>query len=63
MNTKELNDLSVEELQARLVQTKDEYNKLKLQSNVSSIESPIQLRTLRRSVARIATILTQKSSK
>jgi large subunit ribosomal protein L29 len=63
MKAKELSTLSVAELQDKLSQVKAEYNNLKLQSKVSSIENPIQLRILRRNIARIATVLTQNSSK
>lgn len=63
MKAKELSTLSVAELQDKLSQVKAEYNNLKLQSKVSSIENPIQLRTLRRNIARITTVLTQNSSK
>ncbi len=63
MKAKELSTLSVAELQDKLSQVKTEYNNLKMQSKVSSIENPIQLRIIRRNIARIATVLTQNSSK
>jgi len=63
MKAKELKALSVEELKVKLVQAQNEYDTTKMKSKVSSIENPIQLRGLRRDVARIATVITQNSSK
>ena len=55
MKQSEINNLSVADLQAKLVQVKKTYNDLKMAHAISPIENPLQMRTLRRSVARIAT--------
>jgi large subunit ribosomal protein L29 len=53
----EIKDLSVVELQEKLSQTKKTYTDLKMAHAISPIENPLQIRTVRRAVARIATEL------
>jgi large subunit ribosomal protein L29 len=60
MKQSEIKNLSVADLQAKLVQVKKTYNDLKMAHAISPIENPLQLRTLRRSVARIATEITKR---
>ena len=60
MKQSEINNLSTADLQARLVQVKKTYNDLKMAHAISPIENPLQMRTLRRSVARIATEITKR---
>ena len=60
MKQSEIKNLSVADLQAKLVQVKKTYNDLKMAHAISSIENPLQMRTLRRSVARIATEITKR---
>jgi large subunit ribosomal protein L29 len=60
MKQSEINNLSVAELQDKLVQLKKSYNDLKMAHAISPIENPLQLRTLRRSVARVATELSKR---
>jgi len=60
MKQKEIKDLSVAELQEKLSQTKKTYNDLKMAHSISPIENPLQIRTVRRVVARLATELTKR---
>ena len=60
MKQSEINNLSVADLQAKLVQVKKTYNDLKMAHAISPIENPLQMRTLRRAVARIATEITKR---
>ncbi|HOZ74648.1 MAG TPA: 50S ribosomal protein L29 [Flavobacterium sp.] len=60
MKQKEIKDLSVAELQEKLSQTKKTYNDLKMAHSISPIENPLQIRTVRRTVARLATELTKR---
>ena len=60
MKQSEINNLSAADLQAMLVQLKKTYNDLKMAHAISPIENPLQMRTLRRSVARIATEITKR---
>jgi large subunit ribosomal protein L29 len=56
----EIKDLSAAELQAKLVQLKKTYNDIKIAHAISPIENPLQIRSLRRSVARIATEISKR---
>lgn len=57
---KELRSLSVEELNTKLKETNEEVSNLTFQAATSALTNPIKLRTLRRTIARIKTILNEK---
>ena len=58
--TAELRDLSVEDLRAKAKELDDQGFRLRLQKAMGQLESPIKVRTTRREVARIKTIIRQK---
>jgi large subunit ribosomal protein L29 len=60
MKQAEITQLSVTELQEKLSEIKKSYADLKMAHAISPLENPIQLRNVRRSVARIATELTKR---
>ena len=60
MKQSEIKELSTAELQEKLSDTKKTYVDLKMTHAISPLENPIQLRTVRRSVARLATELTKR---
>ena len=60
MKNSDIRDLSVEDLQEKLDSLKKQYTDLKINHTVSPLENPIQLRVLRKTVARIATELTNR---
>jgi len=60
MKQSEIKELSVAELQEKLGELKKSYSDLKLAHAISPLENPIQIRTIRRTVARIATELTKR---
>ena len=60
MKQSEIIKLSVEELNETLGETKLKLNELKMAHAVSPLENPIQLRSMRRTVARIATEITKR---
>lgn len=60
--TKELKDMTAEELQAQLDDAKKEMFTLRLQQVSGQLENPLQIRTLRRTIARIKTIMNQAST-
>ena len=60
MKQSEIKNLSAAELQEQLSQLKKTYNDLKMAHAISPIENPLQMRTLRRSVARLATEITKR---
>ncbi|TWP27833.1 50S ribosomal protein L29 [Apibacter muscae] len=57
MKAKDIKNLSTEELKLKLAEKKAEYAKLKLAHKVSPIENPIQLRDIRKTIARLLTTL------
>jgi large subunit ribosomal protein L29 len=61
MKQSEIKELSVEDLQEKFKDMKKSYSDLKMAHAISPLENPIQLRTLRRTVARIATELTKRA--
>jgi len=63
MKQSEIKELSVAELQEKLSETKKSYVDLKMAHAVSPLENPIQLRSVRRNIARIATELTKRDIK
>ena len=60
MKQSEINNLSVADLQAKLVQLKKTYNDLKMAHAISPIENPLQIRSVRKVVARLATELSKR---
>ncbi len=61
--TSDLRELSVEQLEAKLAELREERFKLRFRSATESIENPMQFRMLRRDTARILTILGEKRRK
>ena len=62
MKQVEIKNLSVAELQEKLGQLKKTYAELKPAHTISPIENPLQLRGIKRSIARVATELTKRES-
>lgn len=60
MKQSEIKELSTAELLEKLSETKKSYTDLKMAHAISPLENPIQLRNVRRNVARIATELTNR---
>ena len=61
MKTKEILELSREELATRKRELREESFHLRIQQQSGQLEKPSQLRTIRREIARIETVLTQKT--
>lgn len=60
MKQSEIRELSTAELQEKLGDFKKQYADLKLAHAIQPLENPIQLRSARRTVARLATELTKR---
>lgn len=60
MKQSEIKNLSVAELQEQLAQLRKSYADLKSAHVVSPIQNPLQIRTVRRSIARVATEITKR---
>ena len=53
----ELSQMSVEELQSTLAETKSGYSKLKFDHAVQGLENPMRLKEVKKDIARLATEL------
>ena len=60
MKQSEIKELSTTELNEKLSELKKAFSDLKMTHAVSPLENPIQLRMVRKSVARLATELTKR---
>ncbi len=56
----DLQELSVAQLEAKLLEAGEERFRLRFRSATEAIENPMRFRTLRREIARIRTVLRQK---
>ena len=61
MKQKEVKELSIDELNEKLVSFQKELSDLKMTHAISPIENPMQIKNLRRTIARINTELTIRS--
>ena len=60
MKTTEIRELSSDELETRRLELKKEIFHLRLQQQSGQLEKPSLIRSLRREIARIETVATQK---
>jgi large subunit ribosomal protein L29 len=60
MKQSEIKDLSAAELQGKLGELRKTYADLKSAHAISPIENPLQIRSLRRSIARVATEISKR---
>jgi large subunit ribosomal protein L29 len=63
MENKEISNLSINDLKAKIKEEKALLNKLIINHAVSPIENPMKVRTSRKLIARLSTELTKKSTK
>jgi large subunit ribosomal protein L29 len=61
MKIKEIRDLSVKDLAARKHELREESFHLRIQQQSGQLEKPSTLRQIRREIARIETVLTEKN--
>ncbi len=60
MKAKELNNLTNEELEQKLDELKDELFNLRFQNATAQLDNPIRIRKVKRSIARVKTILNER---
>lgn len=60
MKVKEIRELTTEEIQKKLVETKEELFNLRFQQATGTLEKPSRLRDLRHTVARLKTVLKER---
>ena len=61
MKPNELREMSVENLESKLTELTEERFRLRFRSATESIENPMRFRAIRREIARIQTILKEKT--
>jgi len=62
MTGTELRDLSVDELRQKEHDLEDQLFRMRIQKAVGQLDAPLKLRTTRRDLARVKTVLRQKSA-
>ena len=60
MDIKEIRKLSDAELKTKIRETKEELFTKRMQQANGTLEKPVELRTLRRNVAKMKTVLTER---
>ena len=63
MKSAEIKDMSIQDLQERIEAEKANLSQLKVQHAVSPVENPSIIKKSRRDIARMLTVLRQKTSK
>ncbi|HEV8249735.1 MAG TPA: 50S ribosomal protein L29 [Gaiellaceae bacterium] len=61
MRARELRDLPVEELERKLAETRHELFNLRFQSATGALENPARIQLAKREIARVLTVLNEKS--
>lgn len=62
MNAKEIRDLSAAEINVKLNETREKLLALRLRKQTGQVEKTHELRSLRKDIARLETIKTQKAA-
>ncbi len=61
MKTKELNDLSPEELRHKEEELVEQLFKLRFQKSLGQLDNPMKVKNVRRDIARIKTLLNRRA--
>lgn len=62
MKVKEIRELSTEDINAKLKETKEELFNLRFQQATGNLEKPSRIRELRHTVARLKTVLKERET-
>jgi large subunit ribosomal protein L29 len=62
MKASDVRDLSLTELKKRLLDEEENLANLRFQLSTSQLESPIKVRTVRRDIARLKTLIREKET-
>ena len=60
MKAKEVRELSVEQLNAKLIELKKDLFNLRLQHAVNQLDNPIKMAEVKRDIARVKTVLRER---
>ena len=63
IKTTEIRKMTVEEINKKIVDLKEELFNLKFQAALGNIEKPARMNEIKRTIARVKTVLTEKASK
>src|SRR5881392_286252 len=61
MRADEIRELSVDDIKSRVAELEEERFRLRFRSGTETLENPLRLRTIRKDIARLKTILTEKA--
>ena len=61
MKQKEVKELSIDELNEKLLSFKNELSEMKMTHAISPIENPLEIKNIRRTIARINTEITKRT--
>ena len=62
MRADEIRELSADDIQARVAELEEERFRLRFRSATETLENPLRLRTIRKDIARLKTIMTEKQN-
>ena len=62
MKTKEIREMSLEELKTKLSDSKAELFNLRLQLAVNQLDNPMRIKAVKKDIARIMTVLQEQES-
>ena len=62
MRADEIREMTVDDIKARVAELEEERFRLRFRSATAPLENPLRLRTIRRDIARLKTILTEKNA-
>ena len=61
MKITEIRNMTIDELNEKLIDTSKKLSQLKFNNSVQTIENPLEIKTLRRQIAKLKTILNEKT--
>jgi large subunit ribosomal protein L29 len=59
MRAEEIREMTVDDIRARVAELEEERFRLRFRSATEPLENPLRLRTIRRDIARLKTVLTE----
>ena len=62
MKTKEIRNMTEEQINAKIADLKEELFNLKFQAALGNLEKPARMNEIKRTIARMKTILTEKAN-
>jgi large subunit ribosomal protein L29 len=60
MRAEEVRELSIEDIKARVAELEEERFRLRFRSATEPLENPLRLRTIRKDIARLKTVLGER---